>query len=586
MRIKLLLFLAAFLFFLPQPANAQDQWIINNFTSDIAIFANGQVQVTETITADFGTTEKHGIYRNIPYVYKSADGSLTYTQLTVQDIKRNGQNEPYSLDKNDAYLQIKIGSASKTLTGKQVYTLTYLVTGALRSFPQYDELYWNVTGNDWEATIQKASATVTLPKNEMLQSSCYIGAEGSTQQCQTTHTEKQATFSTGQISPGDGMTIAAGFTKGMVPILTVAKPKSFGEQLFSLPNILLFAIITLVGSGLIAYRWYRFGRDYWSSNVPFTDRTSKGTIRPIGAHETVTVEFTPPEKLRPAEIGVLMDERADTLDVTATIIDLATRGFLTIEEVKQKWLFGKTDYILHKTAKKPAGLLPYEKTLYDKLFAAKQDVTISSLKQEFYQDLKDVKNKLYDDVIAKNFFSANPQSTRTKYFVAGILLTVLPLVLFVMSTSFLSPTLAAASAGVSIVGLVLLIFSRFMSHRTSYGHELYLRSRGYKRFIDGAETYRQRFYEKHNLFDELLPYTIVFGLTEKFAKAMKDMGIEPPQPSWYTGTTPFRPYYFASQVQGFSNSLSSAMASAPTNSGSGGSGFSGGGFGGGGGGSW
>jgi uncharacterized membrane protein len=580
------LFIAVFLLVLPKTIFAQQQWLINNFASTIAIQSDGKVAVKETIAVDFGTTEKHGIYRNLPSVYKNTDGSMTYTHLTVQAVKRNGTNEPYSLDENGSQLEVKIGSAKRTVTGKQVYTLTYLATGVLRSFPNYDEVYWNATGNDWDTTIQQASATVTLPKDGMKQSACYVGAQGSTQQCQTAHTDNQATFSTDQLSPGDGMTIAAGFEKGMVPILTVAKPKSFVEQLFSLPNIVLFVFIVLAGGGLVIYRWLRFGRDYWSSNVPFTDRTSKGAIRPIGAHETVTVEFTPPDKLRPAEIGVLMDERADTLDVTATIIDLATRGFLTIEEVNKKWLFGKKDYVLHKTTKKPTGLLPYEQELHERLFDDKSNVAISDLKQEFYTDLKTVKDKLYDDVVAKNFFATNPQNVRNRYLIAGILLTVMPLILFIMSSSFLSPTLSAAAAGVSVVGVVLLVFSRFMSARTNHGHELYLRARGYKHFINGAETYRQRFYEKHNLFDAILPYAIVFGLTEKFAKAMKQMGVEPENPSWYTGTTPFQPYYFASQVQGFSNSLSSAMAATPSSSGSGGGGFSGGGFGGGGGSSW
>lgn len=587
MKIKLLIFfIASFVFLFPTSIFAQQDWTITDFASTITIFANGQVQVTETITADFGDNNKHGIYRNLPYIYKNTDGSQTYTQLTVQDVKRNGQREPYSLQKNDSQLQIKIGSANRTVTGTQVYTLTYLATGVLRSYTSFDELYWNATGNDWDATIQKASATVTLPKDGMLQSTCYFGPEGSTQQCPSSHTANQATFSSGQLSPGEGMTIAAGYKKGLVPILTVAKPKSFVEQLFEPINIIIFALIVVLGSGLIIYRWLRYGRDYWSNNVPFTDRTSQGTIRPIGAHETVTVEFTPPEDLRPAEIGVLMDERADTLDVTATIIDLATRGFLKITEVKKQWTFGKTDYILSKTKKAPQDLLPYERLLYDKLFADRDEVIVSTLKQEFYKDLKDVKERLYEDVVNKNFFISNPQSVRTKYLVAGMLLTALPIVVVVISSGFLTPAIAVTAAGISVVGLVLLVFSRFMSYRTSYGHGLYLRARGYKRFIDGAEAYRQQFYEKHNLFDEILPYAIVFGLTEKFAKAMKDMGIEPPQPSWYTGSTPFRPYYFASQVQGFSTSLSSAMAATPSSSGSGGGGFSGGGFGGGGGGSW
>jgi uncharacterized membrane protein len=127
-------------------------------------------------------------------------------------------------------------------------------------------------------------------------------------------------------------------------------------------------------------------------------------VRPIGAHETIVVEYEPPEKLRPAEVGVLMDERADTLDVTATIIDLATRGYLTITEVPKKWVFGSTDYTLARVKKDTASLLDYEKELFSKLFDEKDKVDMSSLKTKFYKDLKVVKDKLYEEIIKKGFF--------------------------------------------------------------------------------------------------------------------------------------------------------------------------------------
>ena len=45
-------------------------------------------------------------------------------------------------------------------------------------------------------------------------------------------------------------------------------------------------------------------------------------------------------------MGLLVDERADTLDVTATIIDLAVRGYLSIEEVPKTGWFGRRDWRL------------------------------------------------------------------------------------------------------------------------------------------------------------------------------------------------------------------------------------------------
>ena len=126
-----------------------------------------------------------------------------------------------------------------------------------------------------------------------------------------------------------------------------------------------------------------------------------------------------------------------------------------------------------------------------------------------------------------------------------------------------------------------------MSKRTAHGRELYRRTKGFQLFISQAEKYRQRFFEKENMFNEILPYAIVFGLTTKFAKAMEKIALHPQTSSWYIGSRSFNIAVFSSSINSFSNSLSSAIAATPKGSGfSRGGGFSGGGFGGGGGGSW
>src|SRR4029079_6193196 len=139
----------------------------------------------------------------------------------------------------------------------------------------------------------------------------------------------------------------------------------------------------------------------------------------IGAHEPVVVEFTPPENLPPALIGVLADEKADTLDVTATIIDLASRGFLTITEIPKSWIFGKTDYKLTSTQKDRSKLFGYEKELLTRLFTT-NEIKTSELKTKFYYDLAKVKSKLYEEVVNRKYFTADPEKTRTNYYVIGV----------------------------------------------------------------------------------------------------------------------------------------------------------------------
>ncbi len=210
---------------------------------------------------------------------------------------------------------------------------------------------------------------------------------------------------------------------------------------------------------------------------------------------------------------------------------------------------------------------------------------MSDLKLTFYQDLAEVKKSLYQEVTAKKFFAGNPETTRQKYAALGGVVILVGAVSIFGAVKLIVGPLATFGAGVMLSGIGLLIASRFMPQRTALGHELWQRSKGYYEFISGAEKYRQRFFEKKNMFNDILAYAIVFKLTDKFAKAMADMGVEASQPSWYVGSRPFNTTYFVSSVNTFSSSMSRAIASTPSSSGSSG-GSSGGGFGGGGGGSW
>jgi len=580
-------FILLFLLF-PSQAQADEGWVINNFQSDIAVQNSGVVRVVEVLDVDFNRLIKHGIYRDIPYVYES-NGEKTYTEINVLSVQQNNSRAKYQTSLKDGYVEIKIGDPDRSVTGKNVYIITYTAKGVLRSYTDHDELYWNVTGNNWPVPIENAAATVTLDKEGMQKVACYEGYVGSQGSCQAKILSPQlAQFSTtSPLDEAKGMTIVAGYTKGLVPILTVQRPKTLWEKFIALPSLLLLLVVSVFGAGYMLNRWNTFGRDYWFGQNIFGAKDETGNKKPIGGHESTTVEFTSPEKLRPAEVGVLMDERADTTDVVATIIDLASRGYLTITELPKKWLFGKVDYQLAKKQKDTAGLLGYEALLLNKLFKSKDELTVSSLKQTFYNDLAAVKKELYKEVVAKKLFSDDPEKVRTNNVALGIALLVIGGVIFGFSASAEFVYGIDIGVGLVVSGLICLLMAQFMPRRTAYGRELYRRIKGYRLFINTAEKYRQQFFEKKNMFNEVLPYAIVFGITDKFARQMHEMGIEPSQTGWYNGVTPIYSGQFGSNLNSFSSSFSSAAASTPSSSGgfsSGGS--SGGGFGGGGGGSW
>ncbi|HSX09278.1 MAG TPA: DUF2207 domain-containing protein [Candidatus Saccharimonadales bacterium] len=594
MKRLILLFVSLVLlsfFIVPHPVHAAEDWVIENFNSDIAVQSTGIVHVTETISVDFRDTPKHGIYRDIPYEYDS-NGTQKYTEITIQKVLQNNEPANYTISQNDGYDEIKIGDSNRTITGRNIYIISYTAKGILQNVGTSDELYWNVTGNNWEVTIQKAEAEVSLPKNGMTRVICYQGDTGSTDTCQSNlNSSQSASFATTTfLSPEQGMTIAADWIHGLVPLLTATPPKPYWQRLFEPLSLTPLILVLVVGLGAIGVLWYRNGRDFWFAGTLFGTKDQKGKAKPIGAHETISVEFTPPEKLRPAEIGVLMDERADTRDVTSTIIDLATHGYLTITEVPKKWVFGKVDYLLTQTkpkaSRKNVGLLGYEQLLLDKLFYKRRQVKLSSLKTTFYTDLKKVKQALYDDVVAKGLFQVSPEETRNKYIIGAVSMILFGGVVLLGGYKANVTLLGDSGIGLFFVGIVWLFMARFMPSKTAYGRECLRRSKGYYLFINSAEKYRQQYFEKENMFNEVLPYAIMFGLTKKFAKQMENMGIEPSSTGWYAGSQPFATGVFISNIDAFSNSLSTAMAQAPSSSGGFSGGSSGGGFGGGGGGSW
>lgn len=559
-------------------------WYITDFADTIAIQSDGTVLVTEKIAVDFKNLSKHGIYRDFPYAYVTKEGKRQYTDVGVEAVTRDGSSEKYTTKHNSSNIRVQIGDADRTISGIHEYTIRYSVRGILSSYENYDELYWNVTGNEWEVPILHSSALVSLPKDGITQIACYEGYYGSADQCKAEKVSaRQAGFTSSHAYyVGEDMTIAIGYQKGLVPRAQVSGLKAFWYQyspwLVGVAPIILTVLVMFI-------IWYNHGRDRWKRRRYLDDPQAIEEDKPIGMDDVVVVEFDPPEKLRPAEIATIRDEKVETRDITATIVELASRGYLTITEEPKKGFLGHTDYILQKQAKDPAALLAYEQLILEKLFQLGDKIELSDLKNKFYKDLSKIKDVIYEDVTQKGYFVENPQKIRSKYaLLAGIVL-----LLFGIggeAIGFLPGIIIPSVLGLVVSAFVVVLFSRFMARRTAAGHELYRRIKGYELFLSKAEKYRQQFFERKNIFNEILPYAIALDLADKYANAFKALGVEPPQPVWYYGSQPFVASSFNETVGDFTKSLSTTIASAPGGSGSGGGGFSGGGGGGGGGGSW
>jgi uncharacterized membrane protein YgcG len=594
---RLVLLALATVLLLAAPAGAQGQGErITAYDVDIRVEPSGSLLITEVIDYDFAANSRHGILREIP-VRLDYDSRYERTYpLDVVSVEGSpGTPDQYERETAGNYARLRIGDPDKTITGAHRYTITYRIDGALNGFETHDELYWNAVGTEWPVPIDQATVRVTTPA-DITEVACFGGEGGSRLACaQAERAGRTASFSDRRLQPGDGVTVVVGFAKGAVPPPAPILDERWSiTRAFSATPATVGASVLLLIAGVfgVSRLGWRTGRDraYAGSPVDVAYATSgqeepvRPSFGPFGGVET-PVEFVPPDGLRPGQVGTLVDEAANTLDVTATIVDLAVRGYLRIDEIPKKGWFGKPDWTLTKL-KDGEGLLRYERLLLDGLFEDGAEVKLSSLRTKFASRLKRVQDALYDEVVAAGWFAARPDKVRITWYVIGAVATVLAVVVLVV----LMALTHAALVGIPLViGAVLLLASaKRMPRRTAKGTGVLRRVQGFRRFIDESEKERARFAEQQHLFSEYLPYAVVFGATEKWARTFAGLDDELAQPDWYGGSSTFTPTGFANSIDGFSVTTAGTIASTPAGSGSSGfsGGSSGGGGGGGGGGSW
>ncbi len=567
---------------------------IAGYDVTIVVRTTGDMFVREVIDYDFGVSPRHGIFRNIPVRFRYDD---RYDRVyPISDISVEGSPgtpDQYDESTSGGDKVLKIGDPDQTISGRHTYTIEYVVKGGLNGFADHDELYWNAIGTEWDVPIERATARVDTP-GPLTDVACFAGPMGSLLPCaESVSGDKGATFATTRLGPNEAFTIVVGFQKGFVPEPEPVLDERWAfDRAFAVTPATVGAsagLLALVVGGVATLVW-RTGRDrrFAGSAVDVAFGSDTGTEQavPLMERAITPVEFAPPDGLRPGQIGTLVDEAANTLDVIATIVDLAVRGFLRIDEIPKEGLFGKKDWNLVQL-KEPSGLKRYETTLLHAIFKGRDEVTLSALKNTFAADLKKVEDQLYEEVIAQGWFAKRPDHTRTLWTVLG----VLALAGSVAVAVAVAATTHAGLVGIPLVigSLVLLWGAKRMPRRTAKGTGALRRVQGFRRFIEESEKDRAQFAERKNLFSEYLPYAVVFGATDKWARAFADIDGRLPETGWYTGPTYFTAGSFSDSMDGFSTTTSGTITSTP--SASGGSGFSGGGSsggggGGGGGGSW
>lgn len=584
---------------------AADDEQITSYAVDLVLQKDGTMHVQEKIGYDFGaTTGHHGITRDIPVEFSyDKDRIREYPISQIEVSSPTGAPKDLATDIGST-ASLRIGDPNETVTGQQTYVIDYDLKGVVNQFDDHQELYWNAIGSEWSVPIRTASARVEGPA-AVQKLACFEGSQGSTDTCAgTIGADGVASFTGADLQPQQGMTIVASFPLGTFPnAAPIIKERQTLARAFSLTPVSGVGSIALLGllGGSAFAMVSRRGRDERYLGV--TPGLEPGfeqehTVSRVSwmRRDPIAVQFTPPSGMRPGQLGTLIDEHANVVDVTATIVDLAVRGYLKIEEVQEPGMFRSGDWRLTEVTPAPAGdLHDYETKLFNAIFQGRSEVLLSDLKTTFRSDLEKVQEMLYDDVTRQGWFRGNPSSVRTRWVVYGILLTLAGGGLtFLLATKSRYGLLGVA---VLVSGVLLLILAPRMPARTAKGTALLAQAKGFQLYLEKAEANQIRFEEGEDIFSRYLPFAIVFGVAERWAKvfaALAASGAAVAVPTWYVGSMyangAFNYALFGGAMDSFSTTTSGSIAAAtPSSSGSSGfsgGGFSGGGGGGGGGGSW
>jgi len=608
---------------------------ITHFDSLVTVEKSGRLTVTETISVvSEGKQIRRGIFRDFPTKYTADNGRSLKVSFKLIEVKRDGKPEPHHTEKMGNGVRIYIGDKNTFLkSGPYTYTITYQTDRQIGFFLDYDELYWNVTGNGWAFPIERATATIFLPQEaSILQHSVYTGVQGSKHS--DAHASEQYSNriqfeTTASLPPKHGLTIAVSWPKGIIQ-----EPSSVDKAFFiaqdNSAELLGFAGLLVL---LLYYTitWAKVGKD-----------PDAGAVIP---------RFEPPEDFTPAASRFVMKMGFDNKAFTAAVVNMAVKNQLEIEDKKNSFILKKS------SGGNQQPLSKGEAKIMNKLFSHSDRVEI---KQKNHRKLRSAISAMKESI--QTDFERLHFKRNYIYLLPGVAITLIVLlILFItaeekiasgfiivwltgwsvgcyglflrtvnswkvafskgsgtlskigalFSTLFFLPFLVGLLGGMAVftmtmsIGSLLamfmalginLLFYHLLRAPTVQGRKVMDQLEGFKLYLSVAEKQRLNLLnppeKTPELYEKFLPWALALGVEQQWSeqfsevleKAMKEDNYSP---SWYHSGQPFTSAGLASSLgSSLSSTISSSSRAPGSSSGSSGGGSSGGGGGGGGGGGW
>lgn len=569
-------------------------WRVQRYEPTVTLDASGTATVTLDLYFDFAQDPGRGPYIWLPLRQEVRDNPDVWRVLETRLVSvesTTGASTEVLEDREDDYLVVRIGSANRRdRTGVQHYRITSTIRGLVApgASSGLDEFNWNAVGLGWDVPMSAVRVTVNGPTGTQ-RVACFSGAQFD-QPCAAEQTASGATFTAGPLAKRAGVQVVAGFPAGT---FTGAEPRF--EKRYHLGNTFGLtpasggATAAVLGLGAVALLLARRRHaDRAFVGVAPGTRPLAGQDARVGrsAPATVAVAFTPPAGVTPGEVGTLIDGSADTVDVSATLVDLAVRGHLRITELDaKKWQFDRL------ASTDP--LTPPEAHVLSAAFARGPSLRTEDLDPQrqtaiFAGTKKELDRRVTTDL---GWFATTPAQSQTKAVLSGLALIVGGVVAGANLAIFFG--LGIVGIAPVIVGVATLLMTNKFASRTPEGSAVLAQARGFELYLKTAEADQIKFEESVDVFSRYLPYAIVFGVADRWAKVFEQLAADgryQPDMTWYVGTSPyFNGTGFAQSIGSLGADLgaSMTMSAAPSGGSGGGSGFSGGGgFGGGGGGGW
>lgn len=499
------------------------RWDVNITNVDVA---DNSFTVSEIYEVDFGGTFRFGTAVIPTNRLESLDNVLVFQDGQLLRNSCGQQSGTYCAQSVQEGLSITYYFNAPITNGTGNFEIRYTVRGALRVYECGDQLWWIAVPAD-KYGFQVGSSTITVelppeltPREGVDPYATYgvpadIRLQGSTVVATATRTiGANEVFEIRVQFPHSANARQAGWQEA-------ADQEDAIRPLIDLGLIAVSLLIGLGGPLAVLALWYTRGRDPQIGPVP----------------EFLT---EPPSDLYPAVVGALVDEKADVRDVLSTLIDLARRGYIVIEESKTEGFFGlggRSEFVFKRTDQHLGDLRTFERDFIEALFGGRMEVSLDALKNKFYTHIPRLQKKLYADMMQRKFFRADPQTIRNGWMgLGGGMLAVAFGAFFFAGDVIgeLSPLMYFVPVSLGLTGFITLLVAQSMPAKTPAGALEAAKWRAFRQYLANLDRYRTA-EEVTGQFERYLPYAIAFGLEHSWIRRFEKVTTMP-IPTWYYPT--------------------------------------------------